>query len=516
MRPLLIVDDETPSRELIKMSLDWRSFGFEPILEARNGREALSLFEAHQPRLIITDIQMPVMDGLELIRAVRARCPAQPIVILSCHERFSYAKEALRLGVIDYILKDSFTGGTLIDMLSRMEKQYTDSAQNAPIDSRALECALRGEPLEDAARATLTGQDYFLMAIARPDNFCELNLPPRVLWSALRELGGQAAFRRGKLYALGFLPRLTGGAEQLRLRAKCLNAVRSSLEKPDQIVTIGVSETFHSPEKLAEALNQATEALSSAVFQGKGRNLYYEAAGVSGSRAQIRVLDEGVTRVREALKNGDEALVLSEVKRLYQRDLQGVMQLNYLGHVNALLMGILTQTCLAGDIPFRAIFDRDTVSLDALDQMDSIDEICRWFLDRFSALSRTVRAAYSPRLSHIIRYIDQHYCEEVTLESLAATFLIHKVYLAKVFKQETGLSVGEYIRNKRMERAQALLSSREDVRIGEVVDQLGFHNAQTFYNLFKRYAGMSPSEYKTLCEMRRVARSIDQQKGENP
>ena len=120
MRPILIVDDETPSRELIKMSLDWCSFGFDPILEARNGREALALYEAQKPGLIITDIQMPVMDGLELIRAVRERCPAQPIVILSCHERFSYAKEALRLGVIDYILKDSFTGGTFVDMLSRL------------------------------------------------------------------------------------------------------------------------------------------------------------------------------------------------------------------------------------------------------------------------------------------------------------------------------------------------------------------------------------------------------------
>ena len=509
MRSVLIVDDETPSRELIKMSLDWRAFGFDPIYEAKNGREALTLYEAHRPSLIITDIQMPVMDGLELIRAVRAISPSQPVVILSCHERFSYAKEALRLGVIDYILKDSFTAGTLVDMLARFEKAGGETSEARSVNSLALETALRGEPLSDADRLALLGRDYFLMAIARPDSFCDMDLPPRALWSALAVSGGQAAFRSGRLYALGFLPRLPSGADQLRHRVECLSAVRLALERADQAVTIGVSEILRSPDKLGEGITQAIEALQSAVFQGKGRNLYFEAAGMQGSKAQLKALDEGVARVREALKSGDEALLLGEVRRIYQRELQGMMQYNYLNHVNALLMGILTQACLAGDIPFKSIFGADTVSLEALDQMDSIADICGWFVDRFSALSRTVRASYSPRLSQIVRYIDQHYCEDLTLESLASTFLIHKVYLAKVFKAETNLSVGEYIRNKRMERAQVLLA-REDVRIGEVVDKLGFHNAQTFYNLFKRCVGMSPSEYKALCEMRRVTKSIDQ------
>lgn len=515
MRSVLIVDDETPSRELIKMSLDWRSFGYAPILEAKNGREALEIFEAQRPSLIITDIQMPVMDGLELIRAVRKINPSQPVAVLSCHERFAYAKEALRLGVIDYILKDSFTGSTLADLLARLEDAGRDPAASRPLPSQALERALRGEVPSEAEAGELSGRDYFLMAVSRHDGFCDMDIPPRALWSALALGGGQAAFRGGRLYALGFLPRLPSGADQLRRMSECLSAVRLALEKAGSYVTIGVSAIMRSPERLGEAVNQASEALLGAVFQGKGRNIHYEAYGASGSRAQLKVLDEGVSRVREALKEGDEAALTGEIRRLYQRDLTGMMQYNYLSHVNALLMGILTQACLAGGISFKSIFGADTVSLEALDQMDSIGEICGWFVERFIALARAVRTSYSPRLSQIIAYIDQHYCEDLTLESLAATFLIHKVYLAKVFKAETNLSVGEYIRNKRLERAQAMLA-REDVRVGEVVDKLGFHNAQTFYNLFKRCVGMSPSEYKALCEMRRVNQSISKSKEDAP
>lgn len=507
MRSVLIVDDETPARELIKMSLDWCSFGYDPILEAKNGREALKIFQSRQPSLIITDIQMPVMDGLELIRAVRKINPGQPVAVLSCHERFAYAREAIRLGVIDYILKDSFTGGTLADLLSRLIDAGLNPVASRPLPSHALECVLRGEVLSEADAATLSGRDYFVMAISRPDDFCDMDTPPKALWSALDARGGQAALWGGKLFALGFLPRPPSVAAQLRQMSECLSAVRLALEKSASCVTIGVSSIMRSPERLNEAVNQASEALQGAVFQGKGRNIHYEALGASSSKAQLKVLDAGVARVREVLKDGDEATLTGEIRRLYQRDLTGMRQYNYLCHVNALLMGILTQACLAGDISFKSIFGTDTVSLEVLDQMDSIGEICSWYVERFTALSRKVRTSYSPRLSQIISYIDKHYCEDLTLESLASTFLIHKVYLAKVFKAETGLSVGEYIRNKRIERAKAMLS-REDVRVGEVVDRLGFHNAQTFYNLFKRFVGMSPSDYKTLCEMRRVNQSI--------
>ena len=191
MRSVLIVDDETPSRELIKMSLDWRSFGYAPILEARNGREALEIFEAQRPSLIITDIQMPVMDGLELIRAVRKINPAQPVAVLSCHERFAYAKEALRLGVIDYILKDSFTGSTLADLLARLEDAGRDPAASRPLPSQALERALRGEAPSEAEAGELSGRDYFLMAVSRPDGFCDMDIPPRALWSALAPGAGR-------------------------------------------------------------------------------------------------------------------------------------------------------------------------------------------------------------------------------------------------------------------------------------------------------------------------------------
>ena len=117
MRTVLIVDDERPARELLKMTLDWEALGFSTPLEANNGKKALEQYNMHKPDYIITDIQMPVMDGLELIEKIKEINPNQRIIILSCHESFSYAKKALKLGVMDYLIKDALNPDTLADML---------------------------------------------------------------------------------------------------------------------------------------------------------------------------------------------------------------------------------------------------------------------------------------------------------------------------------------------------------------------------------------------------------------
>ena len=87
MKTVMLVDDERPARELLKMLIDWKKAGFEILWEARNGKQALEQYLEKRPDLIITDVQMPVMDGLELLKNVKELCPSQPVIILSCHER---------------------------------------------------------------------------------------------------------------------------------------------------------------------------------------------------------------------------------------------------------------------------------------------------------------------------------------------------------------------------------------------------------------------------------------------
>ena len=522
MRSVLIVDDEIPSRELLKLSMDWRAIGFDEILEARNGRDALALYDQHRPALIITDIQMPVMDGLEFIRAVRERDAAQKIIILSCHESFSYAKEAMRLGVSDYILKDSFTGEMLMStVLSTLSSRSSTKLSEPPrLDDATLRMALSSNGTPGAAEkllATALGHRYdFFVCVARFEagvlsSSFYLGLSGELSQTLANDDGGQVCATQDSAYMLVYTAKSPSISTQLKHRGERVSQLRAVLEKRFGLfVTIGVSRVHSAANRLSDALSEAREALSSAIFMGRGRDLYYAEGSVNDSQVELAVLDACVTGIEKALESGDDAALTNEIHRLYQRELRGMMQLNYLEHVNTLLMGVLIQSCTRSGIPFSQVFNSEMLSMEALDQYDSIKDICDWHVERFLLLSSARKAQHSPRIQHIIAHLNEHYRDDIGLDSVAATFRMHKVYLAKVFKIETGLSVNEYIRNLRVEEAKRMLE-RDGVRVSEVVSLLGFNNPQTFYQLFKRQTGMSPGDYKQRMEMRRVQKSFHEE-----
>jgi len=133
----MLVDDERPASELLKLLINWEQAGFIITVEASDGDEALEKYQIYSPDLIITDVQMPVLDGIELMRAVRKENPNQLFVVLSCHELFDYAQEALRLGAIDYLIKDSITPQQLINMLKKVESLLPAQSMSQPFSGIA-------------------------------------------------------------------------------------------------------------------------------------------------------------------------------------------------------------------------------------------------------------------------------------------------------------------------------------------------------------------------------------------
>ncbi|MCL2163378.1 MAG: response regulator [Oscillospiraceae bacterium] len=122
MFSVMLVDDERPSRELLRLMIDWEDAGFSIVCEANNGKDALSKYFIYKPDLVITDIQMPIMDGLMLIQHIKRANADQIIIVLSCHELFDYARSAIKLGVSDYLIKDTLTPDELLDTLLRVKK----------------------------------------------------------------------------------------------------------------------------------------------------------------------------------------------------------------------------------------------------------------------------------------------------------------------------------------------------------------------------------------------------------
>lgn len=514
MKTVMLVDDERPARELLKMTIDWEKAGFKIIYEARNGRQALEYYSQQQPDLIITDVQMPVMDGLEFLEQVKAVCPTQKVVILSCHENFSYAKQALKLGVLDYLIKDSLTGEVLYNLLESLNIQdEPEDSQNRLLSSpnlRILEKALSDSSSEqqEAVRildsSTAKGEEFFCCTCCLEGFSClpsEWDILAEELETSLNQSGkGEVSVYHGHyLLVLCFMKHQNSQMELFNNRFQSLRLIRKRLELlTGSDISIGVSTQSHHSDRLQQLITESYQALKSKIFQGAGKNLFYNPQYNRNQKFQIDTLNGQFQQIRSSLEKLDRDSLLKTLNQIYGKCLDGIMHYNYLSYSNAILLEILMENCQKRNVSYEIVFGSETLSFDVFDEMNTPDSVLQWFQDCFSRLieaSGTETPSYSARIRNIRHYIQNNFQQDISLETVADTFWIHKVYLAKIFKQETGKSVNEYIRNVRIEKAKELLL-KDHIKINEIVTATGFNNPQSFYTIFKKYVGMTPGEYR--------------------
>lgn len=371
MYTVLIVEDEMPSRNILNLIADWDEIGFKVIGEADNGQEALKFYEKNKPDVIITDIQMPVMDGIELIENIVKKCPEQIFVILSCHESFAYAQKAIKLGVSDYLIKDMLTK----------------------------------EQIHKSLR--------------------------------------QAVERKKK------------NDEEVSNRLKIL-----SKEYENDFKDLGNSFPI-----ITKIVNRRLDVLTSALM------------------------------IKEI------HTIKKELKMLYEQKMEGIAQYKYLNYLNARLFEWILDECIKHEIDKRQIFSGEEIPSDILQTAKNPAEVCENFciwIERVINLASD-RQNCSSRIRSIIEYIQNNYYMDISLQSIAAEFHIHKVYLARTFKEDTGTTITDYVNKLRIEKAKLLLII-SDYKVNDIAYIVGFNNMQNFYNLFKKYVNKSPSEYRKECE----------------
>lgn len=332
MKAVMLVDDERPARELLKMTIDWHKAGFDIILEARNGKQALELYAENQPDLIITDIQMPVMDGLEFLKRIKSICPSQKVVILSCHEDFSYARSALKLGVMDYLIKDSLTEETLYNLLEELNSPcddditfyeepkasspaiFTDAFLNTDTDAEALKWS--------SALKFYTRKGYsFFCCLCGIENFSASDMELKSLREELAILRTDFGFSETVIYhhryflILYLFKHKNSEMELANNRFQVLRLIRKKLEMlTGYTISIGVSSQSTQPNDLLPLINQSYLALKSKVFHGTGKNLYYNEQYSKTQALQIDTLNNQIQNIRTSVRNTDKASLEKNLK----------------------------------------------------------------------------------------------------------------------------------------------------------------------------------------------------------
>ena len=496
MNTILIVDDELPARELLKLSLKSSEKQFMVIGEAKNGEDAYYKYKELSPDIVITDIQMPLVDGIELIRRIKKDNVEQKIVILSCHESFEYAKLAIKLGVSDYLIKDAYTDTELISLLKSISIEKQED--NYEVKNKENISGYFYKFLNNDKEASNIIEEYFMED--RKNYFitvCDIGVENNI---GYEEMDNTISYKISGNRIISIHKIEANNSRLLTLNNwySEINKFKKNIDKSNvESVTIGVSKLFNEFNNIQSYYKQAIQALEFIVFYGKGKIIYFENIEKRNDVRFIEQLRQNFKMLKAAFDHRSNEKVVSIIKDIYEKDLGGMMLYNYLYYVNSLLFGYLTYVITTFNLEFEDICEKDEMSITKINELESFEAMGRWMEEKFTLVLNRINEdeKYSEIVKHALAYINENYNYDFSVEEIAGNVGVHKVYLSRVFKAEVGKTISVYLNELRISKAIVLFENKE-IKNSDIAYSVGYNSAQNFHHAFKQVMGITPKEYQ--------------------
>jgi len=517
---LLIVDDEPVICRGLQSTVPWASIGVEVIGEAYDGLEALEMIAQHDVDVVITDICMPEMDGLELTRELRKQKPDIKVIIVSGYDEFEYARQAMRLGVEDFLLKP-VNVDELMAMVERIsdqkirekEEERTRNQDNAV---KWLSGLMQGETAHSEADLGLflqvEGPVHFHVIASQMDRYSEwLERSEEVERDSLQRhwrehiqsclAGNEIAvvsyyFHRNLLLTLCMEPE---GMEE-RQFTDVLYQVAEQWLGPEPLY-LGVSEPFLEMGEARAACYAAIQTLQyRQLCPGSNVIQAVDAKLLQLSRPPFSAVQHE-KKVIEALIQGDAMATEQGFEEWleYYRSTGCLLKefLQAYGALRTLIHHLWPNGALKEGLDGQSA-DLTGIDLNVRNTRESIE---RYICEDFGRLSQVALSLNEGKNHWVIeqsrKHIIEHQYTDIKASDVAARLQLTPNYFSMIFKQNAGRSFTEYLNEMRIDRAKQLLSHSSD-RVFEIAEKVGYKEYKYFVTMFKTNTGLTPTDYRKL------------------
>lgn len=513
MYRVLIVDDEPLIREGLRTIVNWEEHGFVVAGSASDGLEGLQKTEKLAPDLVIVDVRMPGMDGLNLIRAVRERSRPKPhFLILSGHADFEYARRALEMKAEGYLLKpvdeDELTEHlakmkSILDEESRKEKAPPAEWSGERIVASLLAGDFGSVPEEAVAGAGLDG-DSFEVVLIKPQSREEIDgattaRVKRKLSETYEPAGRGVVFSMDPY--LGIVLKNSAG-DPGALDAACRAIARACADSGLEFTAVSGGAVARLDE-LERSYRNARERMKSRFALEGGKVHVWEppaseghaGGGAAGGGKEAPDLNAAGEKLLLALDIGNADTAAELIRGTGEAMLE---------------VGMTEQEIKAGFAQMLTMAlgklaqNRPELKEKVQAYSSAVPDIYAEYrfsglIGRLTALAREMAEPFrgcggDKQVQRMIELIRRNYSENLKLESLAEVFNYNSSYLGKLFKQTTGVSFNTYLDQVRIEKAKELLAA--GMKVYQVAERVGYANVDYFHGKFRKYVGVSPSEYR--------------------
>lgn len=546
MLKIFLAEDEVVVRETIKRMIPWEELGFELVGEAADGEMALPLLIRQQPDLLITDIKMPFMDGLTLARLAKKEIPGLKVVILSGYDDFNYAKQAIGIGVEDYLLKP-ITKNALIERLSEIrsryehektQKEYYEKFQREmqayeKNSSRDFFEALVGgsmDMMEVYKRAEKLGLDIVAEAYnvliftmncdedfsGQRDEYSSWEAESLELLENFFAGHSSAMLFRSNIFSYGVL--LKGQRETIEENTRaCVDEIRKILSRQDgrREWFLAVGQSVERLSQIQKSYHTASRAFSQRYLYDENILYYDEMETMEHPGGQAETEDNAYLQkvdvnalnpaiLQKFLSNGLQEETENFVKDYFyaigQEPMESLVFRNYV-ILNVQFSVISFIKGLGCDTNEMESADTEEVLAESGKNMESAIAYAKKMISQAIEI-RDQNSGNKNRsiLKTAVDFIDSHYMdEEISLNTVANVANVSSNHFSALFSQNMGQTFIEYLTTLRMNKAKELLRCT-GMRSSEIAGEIGYKDAHYFSYLFKKTQGMTPSDYRKARE----------------
>lgn len=546
MLKIFLAEDEVVVRETIKRMIPWEELGFELVGEAADGEMALPLLIRQQPDLLITDIKMPFMDGLTLARLAKKEIPGLKVVILSGYDDFNYAKQAIGIGVEDYLLKP-ITKNALIERLSEIrsryehektQKEYYEKFQREmqayeKNSSRDFFEALVGgsmDMMEVYKRAEKLGLDIVAEAYnvliftmncdedfsGQRDEYSSWEAESLELLENFFAGHSSAMLFRSNIFSYSVL--LKGQREAIEENTRaCVDEIRKILSRQDgrREWFLAVGQSVERLSQIQKSYHTASRAFSQRYLYDENILYYDEMETMEHPGGQAETEDNAYLQkvdvnalnpaiLQKFLSNGLQEETENFVKDYFyaigQEPMESLVFRNYV-ILNVRFSVISFIKGLGCDTNEMESADTEEVLAESGKNMESAIAYAKKMISQAIEI-RDQNSGNKNRsiLKTAVDFIDSHYMdEEISLNTVANVANVSSNHFSALFSQNMGQTFIEYLTTLRMNKAKELLRCT-GMRSSEIAGEIGYKDAHYFSYLFKKTQGMTPSDYRKARE----------------
>ena len=517
METVFIADDEANIREGLKFIIDWEELGFTICGEAGNGEDALRDILRLQPSLVLIDMRMPKLYGLEVIEQAKAQGYNGIFVILSGYSDFKYAQTAMKFGVKYYLTKpmdEEELEKVVVEVYDSIQAERQQVEDNEFFRRKSKKEILQDIIKDEVRYELLNLKELKLEAevyqIVMYENFQigEVELPYQFADMFMVADSGTHSFEHFMVKGKNVL--LLKGNFAIEKFRRFLKHYESAPQKGSPLDTLFISygSTVTDIKELKSSYEQAAALLGRRFFCEKGQHVL---GFTDLPKEQEEKLSMDITQVEAYCTKLTDFLQTFNRRKVTEtlKELEG-----YLYHADADISAVkLFMTDLYLQIKetmnhrYNAVtipFDSNQDSIAFINEQHYLYEITDYLAEQFEEVMNSIgNSSRDSVLDDILYYIEHNYSANIKLEGIAALFGYNSSYLGKIFNKNVGESFNSYVDQVRIKHAIELLVENKH-KVYEIAELVGYKNVDYFHKKFKKYVGESPAEYRKKLDNQEV------------